>query len=154
MSNQEIKSALNYIQPNSQIVQVKKGKRGVTIIDNSYNANPTGILANLKYLKDKFPNKKKIIIFPCLIELGQKSSEIHFQISQEIAQICDQIFITNSKCFSDIKTGALKKNFSEKNIILIKNSSQLLKSIKDDLNSQTVIFIAGRTSKEIKNILL
>lgn len=154
MSNQEIKSALNYIQPNSQIVQVKKGKGGVTIIDNSYNANPTGILANLKYLKNKFSNKKKIIIFPCLIELGQKSSEIHFQIGQEIAQTCDQIFITNSKCFSDIKTGALKENFLEKNIILIKNSSQLLKLIKDDLNSQTAIFIAGRISKEIKNILL
>ena len=154
MNQEEIQSATDKIEPTSQIVQIKKGRSGAMIIDSSYNANPVSVLANLNYLKSEFPNGQRIVILPCLIELGDKSADIHYQIGQKIAQTCQRAIIVKLECLMDIRRGADSKNFPSEKIILVKNLSQLSKALENSLSSQTAILIAGRIPKEIKSYLL
>ena len=92
----------NIIQEQGGMV-LKQGKHGIDIIDSSYSANPDGVFADLKYLSI-FPNKK-IIVMPCLIELGKKSSEIHEKIGKGIATVCDLAIITSKDKFKEIEKG-------------------------------------------------
>ncbi|MDP2664424.1 MAG: Mur ligase family protein, partial [bacterium] len=51
MSDEEIARAAKGIENIFPGTQVKKGKDGLTIIEATYSSNPTGVLANLEYLK-------------------------------------------------------------------------------------------------------
>ncbi|MDP3990875.1 MAG: Mur ligase family protein, partial [Candidatus Nealsonbacteria bacterium] len=85
---------------------IKKGVNGADIIDSTYSANPDGVMADLEYLK-KWPAQrdkslfdlrhrsvKKVIIMPCLIELGSSSKEVHRRIGKKIGEVCDLAIIT------------------------------------------------------------
>jgi UDP-N-acetylmuramoyl-tripeptide--D-alanyl-D-alanine ligase len=99
----EISEACKNIFQKQAGMTLKQGKHGLDIVDSSYSANPDGVFADLDYFSI-FPNKK-IIIMPCLIELGGKSAEIHEKIGKKIASICDLAIITSKDKFKEIKKG-------------------------------------------------
>lgn len=81
MELEEIVSACNNILPEDTGLRLIKSKHGIAIIDSSYSTNPDAVFAHLDYLKI-WP-KKKIIIMPCLIELGKSALEIHYKIGKK-----------------------------------------------------------------------
>ncbi|OGZ18375.1 MAG: hypothetical protein A2Z68_02280, partial [Candidatus Nealsonbacteria bacterium RBG_13_38_11] len=85
-------------------VQIKKGINGLTVIDSTYSANPDGVMANLEYLKSF--SGKKVIVMPCLIELGKASKDVHRRIGRKISEVCDLAIITTKDRLKEIKEGA------------------------------------------------
>src|SRR3989338_441494 len=88
----------------SQTGRVKKGANGIEIIDATYSANPRGVIGDLDYLKNW--HGKKILVMPCLIELGQSSREVHRRIGKKIGEVCDLAIITTKDRFKEIQEGA------------------------------------------------
>lgn len=82
---------------------LKQEKHGIYIADSSYSANPDGVYADLDYLS--IYQGKRVIVMPCLIELGVKSSEIHEKIGRKIAEVCDLAIITTKDKFAEIERG-------------------------------------------------
>lgn len=68
MTEEEIQKAIHMIENNALGIEIRQGINEAKTIDASYSANPNGVMAHLEYLKTFF--RKKIIIMPCLIELG------------------------------------------------------------------------------------
>ena len=100
MTEKEIASVAKKIKNRIPGIQLKKGINGLTIIDATYSANPDGVIGHLDYLKT-LPGKK-IIIMPCLIELGKASKNVHKRIGEKIGEICDLAIITTKDRFKEI----------------------------------------------------
>lgn len=122
MTDDEIGKAIEKIENKLPGIEIKKGIQGINIIDASYSANPTGVMAHLDYLKSF--NGKKIIIMPCLIELGSQSKEIHRRIGQKIAEVCDLAIITTADRFKEIKERVGER------ALLIESSKEIFEKIK------------------------
>ena len=152
MNLKEIVHASEKIKPLDKTMEPKKGINGLLIIDDSYSANPDGVVSALDYLK--IYEQKKIIIMPCLIELGKASKQVHQRIGRKIAEICDLAIITTKEHFLDIKQAAIRKGLKEKNILFMENSKEILKKIKSFCNSGDVILLEGRISEDIINQLI
>lgn len=120
---------------------------GFNIIDSTYSSNPDSVAAHLDYLK-LWPGKK-VIIMPCLIELGKESKKIHYEIGKKIAQVCDLAIITTGDRFEEIKTGATAAGMNPENIILSEDLSTIKELIKNRLNTGDVILMEGRIAKNI-----
>ena len=101
VGREKIEEALNEIE---SPIQIKKGISGLNVIDATYSANPDGVIAHLEYLKT-FPGEK-VIVMPCLIELGKASGEVHKRIGEKIGEVCDLAIITTKDRFKEIKDGA------------------------------------------------
>jgi UDP-N-acetylmuramoyl-tripeptide--D-alanyl-D-alanine ligase len=150
MTLEEIAKEIENLNPELGAIKLKKTKSGLNIVDSSYSANPTGVLADLDYLKN-WPGKK-IIIMPCLIELGKTAPGVHYKIGEKIAEICDLAIITTKDYFKDLKTGAENKNRNIK--IYYSNSSKEIKKILKDLDFLSdVILLEGRSQENIKNAI-
>ncbi len=122
-----------------------KGFNGINIIDSTYSANPNGVFSHLNHLK--LFSGKKIIIMPCLIELGSASDEIHKKIGEKINEICDLGIIVTRDKFEDIKKRAGNK------VIFSEKPDLIFEKIKPFLNSENVILLEGRISKKIKDLI-
>ena len=107
MTDEEIQKAAAKIENKLPGMEIKRGIQGINIIDASYSANPTGVMAHLDYLKTC--SGKKAIVMPCLIELGSASKEIHKRIGQKIAEVCYLAIITTADRFKEIKEGSKGK---------------------------------------------
>jgi len=117
------------------------------VLDSTYSANPDGVMAHLDYLK--LWEGKRAIIMPCLIELGNESKKIHFEIGQKIAEVCDLAIITAKERFGDIKKGALAAGMDAKNIVFCDNPKKIAQILKNRLSAGDILLLEGRLPQEI-----
>jgi len=130
---------------------LKIGKHGIDIIDSSYSANPDGVLADLDYLSI-FP-QKKIIVMPCLIELGNKSAVIHEKIGQKIGKTCNLAIISTKENFESIKKGAVYAGMDAKNIIFCENPEDIYSIVTLQSTKGDTVLLEGRVPNKLINLL-
>ncbi len=141
LSETEIDRGCQKIEPWQTGRRVKKGVNGIDVIDATYSANPTGVIADLEYL-EKWSGKK-VIVMPCLIELGKASKEVHRKIGRKIAEVCDLAIITTKDRFGEIKEGAGEK------AVFIENPDKIVEKIKSFCQSGDVILLESRVPRQI-----
>lgn len=152
MDLKEISKACQKLKPLPHQMELKKGVQGLNIIDATYSTNPDGIISHLEYLKI-WPGKK-VIVMPCLIELGKASKEVHKRIGKKIAEVCDLAIITSKERFKEIREGAIEKGLRKENIIFLENSKEILKRIKNFCQKDGVVLLEGRVPKCLIDLLI
>ncbi|MBI2041524.1 MAG: hypothetical protein HYT20_00710, partial [Candidatus Nealsonbacteria bacterium] len=145
MTDEEIESASRKIENKFPGIKIKDGVNGLKIIDATYSANPDGVIANLEYLKTL--SGKKVIVMPCLIELGKASVEVHRRIGKKIAEVCDLAIITTRDHFKEISGGAGDK------AIFLENPQEIFEKIKSITQSGDVVLLESRVPNQLINLL-
>ncbi|OGG26762.1 hypothetical protein A2960_01150 [Candidatus Gottesmanbacteria bacterium RIFCSPLOWO2_01_FULL_39_12b] len=97
----EVKSAVKKLKPPIHTMRLFQGKNGRLFIDDTFNSNPDGVLAALKYLT-LFRQKKYLVLTP-LIELGKEALKIHEMIGEKAAVSGVSIFLTNPNYFNTFR---------------------------------------------------
>lgn len=152
MSLEEISKACENIKPEQAGIALKEGIHGINIIDSSYSSNPDGVMADLDYLG--IFGGRKVIVMPCLIELGKKSAEVHGQIGKKIAEVCDMAIITTKDKFEDIKSGAIMGGMLPDKIKLSDNPKEIFHIITTFCKEGDAILLEGRAPSELIKSLI
>ena len=145
ISLSEIAAACEKIRSEQGAIKLSRKEGGADIIDSSYSANPDGVLTVLEHLK-LWPGKK-VIVMPCLIELGPAAKKVHEKIGSKIGQICDLAIITTKDWFKEIKKSAIKAEIDPtdpENIVFLENREEIIEKIKPFLQPENVILLEGR----------
>lgn len=151
MSLQKIAEACRKIKREQGGMKLIRDK-GFNVVDSTYSSNPDGVIANLDYLK--VWQGKKVIIMPCLIELGKAAKEVHKRIGEKIGRVCDLAIITTKDYFREIKESAIKSGIREENIIFSENPKGIFEKIKYFNGSEEdVILLQSRVPKELIGLL-
>jgi len=146
MNLQEIARACKNIKPATGSMQLLKGKQGLQILDASYSANPDGVIADLEYLK--LYSGRKVIVMPCLIELGSASKEVHKRIGRKIGEVCDLAIITTKERFEEVRKSAQESRMQKGNIVFLEDPTEILHKIKSD-----VVLLEGKVPKGLIELL-
>jgi len=152
MTLEEITKACQKIESWQGGVELKKGINGLNIIDATYSANPDGVISHIDYLKI-WPGKK-VIIMPCLIELGKASKRIHKEIGKKIGEVCDLSIITTREHFQEIGEGATEKGLKGENILFIENPKEIFEKIKNFCSHGDVVLLESRMPSQLINLLI
>ena len=64
----------------SEIVEIE----GITVIDDTYNANPSSFAAALDLLTSIRGNRRAVVVAGTMRELGARSAELHRQVAEQI----------------------------------------------------------------------
>jgi UDP-N-acetylmuramoyl-tripeptide--D-alanyl-D-alanine ligase len=140
-----------------------KSKQGLNIIDATYSANPSSVIAHLDYLKQW--KGKKIIVMPCLIELGSAFEDVHQKIGAKIAENCDFAIITKKECYDIMKNFAVQSGtptpisnwcggkVDKEKILFMQNPREIFDKLKNFNNPEDVILLESRVSKELIEML-
>jgi UDP-N-acetylmuramoyl-tripeptide--D-alanyl-D-alanine ligase len=85
VSPSQMKKALQSYEPFSKRMEILKVK-GITIINDTYNANPDSMIASLKTLKQMKNSGKKIAVLGDMLELGDYTEEAHREVGQKVVE--------------------------------------------------------------------
>ncbi len=147
----EISLACKNIQIEQESMQIKQGILGLTIIDSTYSANPNGVLADLDYLK-LYPGRK-VLVMPCLIELGKASKYVHEKIGAKIGEVCDLAIITTKDRFKELLQGAQKVGLGQDKIFLIEKPKEIFAKISRFTKDGNVVLLESRVPKILIKLL-
>lgn len=141
MERTEIEGQLSTIHLPHGILQTYAYGKTI-ILDDSYNSNPDGFKAALNVLSTYPSQKKRIVITRGMIELGEKSEEIHERIGGEIAFCADELVI-----ISPDYTAALRRGINHKyktTILEIYDPEELLSYMHPLKEVDTVVLLENR----------
>jgi UDP-N-acetylmuramoyl-tripeptide--D-alanyl-D-alanine ligase len=85
ISLETIQQGLEKTAPVGKRLYQYKGRSQITIMDDSYNANPTATRAALAVLAER--SGEKIFVFGDMLELGDKAEQFHTEIGQEAQRL-------------------------------------------------------------------
>ncbi len=119
-----------------------------TIIDDSYNSNPDGFKAALEVLSKYPTERKRIVITRGMLELGERSDELHEQIGGEISFVADELVIITTDFIAPLRRGVVEKYHTTIKVKTEVNS--LLTYIKSLKDTDAVILIENRVPAAVK----
>lgn len=112
-----------------------------TIIDSSYNANPTSMKAALETLKILKSKARKIAVLGDMRELGSISKDSHKKIGNIARKIADKI----------IAVGPLSKDMKADK--WFENSCEAGEFLKDKVEKDDIILVKGSHAMEMEEIV-
>ena len=151
MNERDILNSCEKIKNKIGGIKLKKGINDLNIIDATYSANPNSVIAHLEYLKNW--KGKKVIVMPCLIELGRASKEVHQRIGRKIAEVCDLAIITTKECFDDVKKFEKISVGNKSQILFIEDPKKIFEKVKDFNKRDDIILLESRLPKELIKLL-
>jgi UDP-N-acetylmuramoyl-tripeptide--D-alanyl-D-alanine ligase len=109
MTKDQISKGINEMKPVPHRLEAIKGQNGTLVIDDSYNGNPEGVRAAIEVL-DLFKKENKKIVYctPGLVEIGESSVEIHYQLGKELAEVVDTLILVKNQ-----NTESMAKGYNE-----------------------------------------
>ena len=140
LTENEIKVGAKYIRPVPHRLELKQNPNGSIIIDDAYNSNIKGAKMALEVLKS-FEHKKRILITPGIVDLGDKQSEINQELGRAAAEASDFIILVGASQAVPIYNGIKEKNYPESNIFIAKNLQEALSKMNEILTKDSVVLL-------------
>lgn len=116
ITEEEVLERLETMPPIKHRQEIIKAPGGIIIIDDTYNSNPAGFISALETLKNTCA-KRKILVTPGMIELGEKQFELNKEAARSAARIADYVIIvgeTNKLALEEGLKEELKDDFAKK----------------------------------------
>jgi UDP-N-acetylmuramoyl-tripeptide--D-alanyl-D-alanine ligase len=140
ISNTDVANALESMRPLPHRLEPRIDEQGVVWIDDSYNGNPDGVREALKTLA-RFKARRKIFLTPGLVELGEKSHEIHYALGKDIARTADKVVLIKTSASHSIRQGLIDASFPESNILMYSSMIDALSKLEVELTRGDVVLI-------------
>ncbi len=125
----EIARGINKIESVEHRLQLIDPGTGAIVIDDAFNSNPDGAKAALDVL-DSFAERRKIIVTPGMVELGELEEQENEKFGENIAITCDAVILIGRKRTEAIHRGLKKKAFNEDDLYVVNSLSEATEVLK------------------------
>lgn len=145
------KSMQNFVFPDrrGKIKNVVKAGKKLKFLDKSYNASPTSVIATLAEV-NKMQSKRKVFIFGHMLELGDKSYDLHLSLRPYLLDSGVDKVITIGE-YTECLFESLPKNLGVFHIKKIDEKN--IERIFDFLKDEDLVAVQGSNSLNLLSII-
>lgn len=123
-------------------------KNGATVISDCYNANPESAKASIKHICEVYKNKKIIIVFGDMFELGEFEESYHREIGKLINELNVNYFVSVGKLAKI--TSEEVQNTEKESFDTLEAAAEFLTTIADQ---NSLIFLKASRGMKFEKIL-
>ncbi|MGE5544183.1 MAG: UDP-N-acetylmuramoyl-tripeptide--D-alanyl-D-alanine ligase [Bacillota bacterium] len=149
---QKIKEGLIHFQPSAGRLNLKQSVTGITIIDDSYNANPLSMKAALQALRDWAENRRKIAVLGDMFELGSYEAEGHRSVGEAAAAIGPDILLAIGERARYLVEGAKESGFSGV-LVHFDNKGDAISFLGNEVRPGDVILVKASRGMHLEEIV-
>ena len=130
------------LEPSQHRLQIIPSKGGITVIDDSYNANPVGVHNGLDVLA-QMPGRAKILVTPGMVELGSVEETENKHFGKHAAQVCDHVILVGAQQTKPILAGLQESGFSPEHIHVVNTLEEVTATIGQIAKPGDVVLFAN-----------
>src|SRR2546425_308675 len=151
-----IRAGLARFRPTAMRSEVRRW-RGVTWLNDCYNANPSSMRAALRWLAELKGelkgNGRAIAVLGDMLELGEGSVRIHRDIGEELARQGTDYLLTVGDLAAEIAAGARGAGMPVDRVIVTQEHAALAERLKDILRAGDVVLLKGSRGTRMECVL-
>ncbi|MBO5925593.1 MAG: UDP-N-acetylmuramoyl-tripeptide--D-alanyl-D-alanine ligase [Clostridia bacterium] len=132
----EIALVIPTLKATEHRLELRHNTNGITVIDDTFNANITGSRASLEVLG--YFDSRRIIVTPGLVELGDREEVENYNLGVEISKVCDLVVLIGTIRTQPIYRGLEDAGYDMDNVLVY----DTLNEAKQDFSA---IFRVGDT---------
>jgi UDP-N-acetylmuramoyl-tripeptide--D-alanyl-D-alanine ligase len=152
VSWEKIQEAFSQLQVTRMRMELIETKKGWTIINDAYNANPTSMKAALQLLHELTGYEKKIAVLGDMLELGDQEVEFHREIGAMLRpEMVDYVF-TYGALARHIALAA-KTFFPDGRVKAYEDKQSLAKDLLAVVSSSDVILLKASRGMKLEELL-
>ena len=144
---------LTAFQPVSGRMEIYRMNNGAFIIDDTYNANPASFREALKTLKDLKGNHSSTVIMGDMLELGDKTEEMHENIGSLMADTEVETIFLRGRLSQATAAGATKRKMSKDQIVFFENPDEILTLLTSHVKNGDFILVKGSRQTKMEEIV-
>ena len=138
LSLEEIAEGISKVENVPHRLELVKNDKGITIIDDSYNANPVGTKAAIRVAKSF--GSRTIVVTPGMVELGKFEKLENIEYGKNLA-VCDIIILVGETCAYSVREGLFEAGFNFDNVFMVKTMEDAKVKLSDIVQEgDTVLF--------------
>ena len=145
--------ALTQLEPLPGRMRPLEGPDGSLVIDDSFSANPEGMLAALDWLEAAKPaNGRAIFIMGDMSELGSHSSLAHIQVGQRAAEVAD-LMVTKGDLSAGAGRVAIENGLERRQVHITFSAEDAARSAREGLGPRDVVLVKGSSSARMERVV-
>lgn len=118
---------------------------GVTLVDDTYNANPTSMAASLEAFGSLAPPSRRVVVLGAMGELGPDSERYHHEIGRAVARLGVARLITVGTSAGSIASGARSAGF--RGVSEVATAEEVAHALGALARGSAVLFKASRAER-------
>jgi len=132
---------------------------GITLVDDTYNSNPSSLRAAIDSVKELMANGGRVIIgLGEMLELGDETVQAHIEAGGMVAELGVYYFFAMGEHAPEMIKGAITHGISPDRAVVVNSHEEMGKKIKENMKHGDLILLKGsrrmaleKVSKILKN---
>ena len=125
---------------------------GITLIDDSYNANPASTKAALETLNQIAAPGHRIAVLGDMFELGEHEAEAHRGIGAIAGRNIDRLYLIGERMTTYAVEGAMLADMPKESVICCKSHSEIAEGLCHTISEGDVILIKGSRGMTMEKV--
>jgi len=151
ISGEETMRRLSEFKPISMHLEQVQLKNGVRLVNDAYNANPESVKASMRTVSGAPRSGRFIAVLGDMLELGEKSGELHFDIGKSASGFGVQKLYAVGKFARFIEEGARSSGLED--IASFGDVSETFSSIEKELNQGDILLVKGSRGMRMERLV-
>ena len=153
VSDEDIAYALSHLHPAKQRFNLIPVAGEVTLIDDTYNANPVSTVASLRLARDTAMTRPLYVVLGDMLELGEESLAAHQQVGRVAAEIAPAQLILRGELARDMGIEAERCGLASAKVIYVDDNASALKVLVGNLPPHAVVLVKGSRGMHMEDII-
>jgi UDP-N-acetylmuramoyl-tripeptide--D-alanyl-D-alanine ligase len=148
----EIGMTLQNFYPPAGRMNLLRGIKKTSIIDDTYNSSPASNAAALATLGE-IKAKRKIAVLGDMLELGSETESSHRALAKKFLEIKGDIFLAVGQRMRAAAEELKKNNFSQKNIFIFDNPAEAGRKLQEVMREGDLILVKGSQGMRMEKVV-
>jgi UDP-N-acetylmuramoyl-tripeptide--D-alanyl-D-alanine ligase len=148
----EIAAGLADFRPVPGRTEIRRLGNGAFLIIDVYNANPASVREAVKTLQGVRGNGGAIAILGDMLELGERSEALHYEIGALLAEANIHDLFLKGSLTKALAAGAIRRGFPAERITFFEDPEMVVSSLRSRLNEGDWILIKGSRKMKMEAV--
>jgi UDP-N-acetylmuramoyl-tripeptide--D-alanyl-D-alanine ligase len=154
LSLEECSQGLAKLEMTAMRLELCSGPGGITIINDTYNANPTSTQASLEVLAERAQESPKVAVLGSMFELGSSTEAGHKQVGAFAANNCGLSYLlTVGDLGRFIADGALGEGMEKDRVRSFDDTQSAVSYLKAHMPSGAWILVKGSRGMKMERVV-
>ncbi|WP_460323321.1 UDP-N-acetylmuramoyl-tripeptide--D-alanyl-D-alanine ligase [Paenibacillus sp. YSY-4.3] len=147
-----IKEGLTQVKLTGMRIEIVKGRSGITILNDAYNASPTAMKAAIGVLENMQGYRRKIAVLGDMLELGETEDALHREVGafMEGGKV-DQLF-TYGTLGAKIAAGAAG-HLDQRSIHAYTDKAELIAGLVTVLHPEDIVLVKASRGMKLEEVV-
>lgn len=126
---------------------------GIKVVSDCYNANPSSTRMALQTIGSLERSGRKIAVLGDMLELGDKSAELHREIGELVARMRFDLLVAVGKWSENTRAGALACGMDKESAVHFEDTEKAMTFLSENVRFGDILLVKGSRGMKMERIV-